>query len=307
MRRTSVLVAAAGLLAAAGLIIAQDKAAPPAGPARPADEQAIKQASQAFAKAFETGDANAVTALFTEQAEYMDEGGVPVRGRAALAKAYADFFANRQAVKAEAKTDAIRFLGQDTAVEDGTFIVTAKDSPPATSRFSALYVRQDGKWLIAMLKEWGDETTDRANLQDLAWLIGTWESEGGDLTARTTYEWAENKNFIRARYTLTPKKPGEQATSGTQVIGVDPALGLVRTWTFDAGGGIGEALWQWDGNRWVIESVGTLADGSQTTAENHLARSGDDGFTWKSIQRTVNGEPLPDLGPVKVKRVAAGQ
>src|SRR6476661_5376042 len=77
MKRTGVLVTAAGLLAAAaGFLIAQDKSAPPAaaGPPRPADEQAIREASQAFARAFEKGDAAALAALFTEQAEYVDDG-----------------------------------------------------------------------------------------------------------------------------------------------------------------------------------------------------------------------------------------
>jgi uncharacterized protein (TIGR02246 family) len=311
MKRTWALIAAAGLLAAAatGWIAAQDKAAPPAGaaPARPADEQAIREAAQAFARAFEKGDAPAVGALWTEEGEYINEEGTPVRGRAALAKAYANFFAKRPELKVESKTDKVRFLGTDTAVEEGTFTVKAKDSPADTSRYSALWVRQGGRWLMALLKEWGDDAANRPSLQDLAWLIGAWESDGPILTARTTYEWAENKNFIRAHYTLTPKKPGEPASSGTQVIGVDPASSSIRAWTFDSDGGIGEASWTWDGERWVIDSAGTLPDGSETKAQNFLTRAGDDAFTWKSVKRTLAGEALPDLGPVKVKRVAAGR
>lgn len=304
------LMAVAGILAAvtAGYIIAQDKpATPPSGPPRPADEAAISEASQAFARAFETGDAAAFAALWTEEGEYLDEGGEPVRGKAAIAKGYADFFAKRADVKAESKTDKIRFLGKDTAIEEGTFTVKAKDAPANVSRFSALYVRQDGKWLLALLKEWGDDTTDRANLQDLAWLIGTWESEGGDLKASTTYEWTANKAFIRAQYTITPKKARERASSGTQVIGVDPASGVIRAWIFDSEGGIGESWWTHDGERWVIESTGTLTDGTETAAQNHLTRAGADAFTWRSVHRTVNGEKMPDISPVKVKRVAASR
>src|SRR5262245_27138895 len=297
MKRTWALVAAVGLLGAAwtGFNLAQDKSAAPAGPARPADEAAIRQASQAFARAFEKGDVQALAALWTDEAEYIDEDGEPVRGRAALTKAYADFFAKRRELKVEGKTAKIRFLGKDTAVEEGTFTVKAKDSPANASRFSALYVRQDGRWLIALLKEWGDETTNTPSLQDLAWLIGTWESEGPDLKASTTYEWAENKAFIRARYTIAPKKEGEKPSSGTQVIGVDPGSGVLRGWLFDSEGGIGESSWTWDGERWVIDSSGTLADGSQTTAQNFLTRAGDGGFTWRSVKRTLNGESLPDL------------
>ena len=305
MSRTNILTAVVGLLAAAltGFLVAQDRPAA----ARPADEQAIREATQAFARAFEKGDAQAVGALFTEEAEYIDEDGAPVRGRAALAKAYTDFFAKRQELKAEAKTEKVRFLGKDTAVEEGTFTVKAKTTPANASRYSALYVRQDGRWLMALLKEWGDETTNAPSLQDLAWLIGTWESEGTDLKASTTYEWADNKAFIRARYSIVPKKDGEKASSGTQVIGVDPGSGVIRAWLFDSEGGIGESFWTHDGERWVIDSAGTLADGSETTAQNFLTRTGDDGFTWRSVKRTLNGEHLPDLGTVKVKRTAAGK
>ena len=90
---------------------------------------------------------------------------------------------------------------------------------------------------------------------------------------------------------------------GRQVIGVDPATGLLRSWTFDADGGIGEATWTWDEGRWAIDSAGTLADGSGTTALNFLTKTGPDSFTWKSVKRIVDGQSLPDLGPVTVKRV----
>jgi uncharacterized protein (TIGR02246 family) len=271
---------------------------------RPADREAVQEATRQFAKAFEKGDAAAVAALFTETGEYANEDGPPIHGRAALAKAYADFFTKRVGVKLTSKSNAVRFVGQDTAVEDGTFSATAKDQPTRTCRYSALMVRQDGKWLMAMLKEWGDEETYSATLDDVAWLIGTWESTAQDVTARTTYEWAPNKKFILARYTVTPK--GEKPMAGTQILGVDPANGHIRSWTFDADGGIGEATWTWDDGRWAIASDATTADGADSTALNFMTKVGADQFTWKSVKRTVGGDDLPDVGPVTVKRVAGG-
>ena len=153
-----------------------------------------------------------------------------------------------------------------------------------------------------MFKEWGDDATDRATMSDIAWLIGTWESTTGDVTARTAYEWAPNKQFMIVRYTVTPK--GDKPMVGTQVIGVDPANGAIRSWTFDADGGIGEATWAWDDGRWAITSEATLADGSDSTALNFLTKTGPDTFTWKSVKRTEEGDSLPDIGPVIVKRVA---
>jgi len=278
--------------------------APPAAAEndRPADRDAVRDATRQFGRAFEKGDAAAVAASFTESGEYLNDEAPPIHGRAALAKAYADFFAKKVDLKIESKSNKIRFIGQDTAVEEGTFTAKAKDQPTRSSRYSALFVRQDGKWMMAMLKEWGDEATERADINDVAWLIGTWESSGGDLTAKTKYEWAPNKKFMIARYTVTPKDG--KAMAGTQVIGVDPQTGAIRSWTFDADGGIGEASWSWDEGRWAIDSDATLADGSDSTAINFLTKAGADTFTWKSVKRTLEGDELPDLGPVIVKRVA---
>jgi hypothetical protein len=221
-----------------------------------------------------------------------------------LAKAYEGFFAGRQQVTAETKTDKIRFLGADTAIEDGTFTVAAQGSRPNASRYSALYVREGGHWRIALLKEWSDEQANAARLDELAWLIGTWETDGGEVAARTIYSWSANKAFIRADYTITMKIDGGQTLSGTQVIGLDPAIGQIRAWLFASDGGIGESTWIWEDDRWLIESSGTLADGSSTSAVNILTRSGNDAFVWRSGQRTHNGEPEPDIAPVTVKRVA---
>jgi uncharacterized protein (TIGR02246 family) len=277
--------------------------APPAAASndRPADRTAIQEATRQFARAFEKGDASAIAASFTEAGEYLNDEAPPIHGRAALEKAYADFFAKKVDLKLESTSNKIRFVGQDTAVEEGTFTAKAKDQPTRACRYSALFVRQDGKWMMAMLKEWGDEGTERAHINDIAWLIGTWESNGGNATAKTTYEWAPNKKFIIARYSVTPKDG--KAMVGTQVIGVDPQSGAIRSWTFDADGGIGEATWSWDEGRWAIDSDATLADGSDSSALNFLHKTGPDTFTWKSVKRTLDNEDLPDIGTVTVKRV----
>lgn len=56
----------------------------------------------------------------------------------------------------------------------------------------------------------------------------------------------------------------------------------------------------------MIDSTGTLADGSSTSALNYLVRSGNDAFTWRSVNRTQAGQTLPDLPAITVKRAAAG-
>ena len=61
--------------------------------------------------------------------------------------------------------------------------------------------------------------------------------------------------------------------------------------------------WSLDGKRWVLDATGVRADGGETTATNILIPLDKDSFTWQSVERTLNGEPVPDVAPVKVTRV----
>ncbi len=285
---------------ACGVMPAQGQTNP-----RASDEAAIREAARQFARAFESGDAAAVAGAFTEEAEYHDEENEPLRGRAAIQKAYANLFANRQKIKVTGTSDSVTFLGKDTALEEGTFEVQNEGRPGTASRYSALFVRQDGKWQMALLKEWSDDSKPVISLNDLAWLIGSWESDGPESKARTTYEWSKNKAFIRSHFSIEDKKMGQAISSGTQVLGVDPTEGVLRAWTFGDEGGFGEAIWTWEEDQWVIESTGTLPEGQTTSAVNFLKPGGADEFSWRSVERTIDDEPQPDIGPVRVKRVAA--
>ena len=310
MKKPFAVVVVLGLLTvvAARHIRAQNRPETvPQSSARSGDEAAIRGESQALARAFEKGDAKEVAGFWTSEGEYVDEGGEPVHGREALEKAYAGFFDKRPELKVESRTDSIRFLGTDSAIEEGTFSVRAKDAPPDSSRFSSLYVREGGRWRIAMLKEWNDDTSSRPSLEDLAWLIGTWASESEEVKATVTYEWSETKAFIRSKFVITPRKGDAKPSSGSQVIGVDPAEGVIRAWTFDPDGGFGEASWNWEGTRWSIDSAGTLADGSRSTALNFMTPAGKDSFTWRSVRRTIDGNDMPDVDAIKVNRVAEGK
>jgi uncharacterized protein (TIGR02246 family) len=305
MRKLVASAATVGL-ALLALLSAQPRAADEPGDARGQDEQSIRRVSEAFAGAFAAGDAAKVGQFFTPQGEYLsDDRDEPLHGRDAIEKAYAEFVAKRPKITAEAKVEKVRFLGRDTAVEEGVFTVkpVEGEGPVTSSRYSTLYVREDGAWRIALMKEWDEDPAEPPGLDALAWLVGTWDAGSDDRRLQTTYEWAAGKKFLVARFKIS----GEGETSGVQIIGVDPAYETVRSWLFESDGGIGEASWSWDGQRWEIESSATLADGSESTATNFLRRTGPDAFTWQSVDRVEEGERQPDIGPVKVTRRAASR
>jgi uncharacterized protein (TIGR02246 family) len=265
---------------------------------RPDDDKAIRQATADFIKAVEKGDAKAVASFWTEEGEYIGEDGATVRGRAAIEAEYAKAFAKKHRLKVDVTVESIRFPSKDTAIEEGyakSYRVGSEQ--PTASRYSVLHVREGGRWLMAVLREWPDEGI---SLRDLDWLIGTWEAKNDDVEVRTTYEWDAKKNGIHCRITIKGKG---RTVSATQVILKDPRTGQLRSWIFDDDGGFGDSTWARDGKRWVITAAGVQADGGELTSTNILTPIDKDTFTWQSTERTLDDEPLDNIAPVKVTRV----
>ena len=221
-------------------------------------------------------------------------------GRANLESSFAEFFSNNPDAKAEVHPASLRFLSRDTAMGEGNVAVRRGPTQPAkAANYSALFVRDDGQWRLAQLRE--ISPSDNATVDDLSWLIGEWKSVTGEgAEIRTTYTWDDNKKFINVQFTL--KEP-TLSLSGRQIIGVDPATGGIRSWTFEANGGVAEADWRHDGDHWVLDSDGTLPDGRTLTQTNVLRRINDDTVTWQSVDRLLGDEKIPDLAPVKVTRI----
>lgn len=264
------------------------------------DEAAVRAALDSFVAAFQKGDGKAVAAHWTAAGEYTDDDGTTFRGRPALEKAYAEFFAKNPAPALAVEVDSVRFPSRDTAVVEGHFkLRRAKGGELVVSRCSFLYAREDGKWLIAIAREWPG---DGLSLRDLEWMIGDWEAKRDGTVVRTKYEWTANRSFIRCQYSIT--RDGGTST-GMQMFGKDPATGALRVWTFDDDGGIGEADVGRDGKKWVHTARGVTADGRVLTASNILTPVDADSFLWHPVGRTLDGDEVPDLPPIKVTRVLA--
>ncbi len=301
--KTRLGVLAAALLAAgpwASPLLSQEVALQAGSPDKDhaADRAAIRAAGQSFLKAYTAGDARALAAHWTAQGEYLADDGTILRGRGSIEKAYAELFDKKAgATRAEIETTSLRFPSRDTAIEEGYFKMQTGKEAPVTSKYSILHVRDDGKWLMAVVREWPREG---ASLRDLDWLIGAWTARRGETEVRTTYEWWGEKSFIRV--TITVQNEGRTRT-GFQMIGKDRATGQIRSWTFDPAGSFAEATWTRDGKKWVQESAAVLENGTTVSATNLLTRIDDNAFTFQSVQRSENGEPIADIPPVRVTRV----
>jgi uncharacterized protein (TIGR02246 family) len=316
MRRLGIVVMGGGLLTVlvCGLVTATGENANPkphnANPKwlaadqesaendRPADRDALRKMAGDFADAFNRGDAKALAAAWTERGEYYSDEGDVLRGRVAIEKAYAEHFQEKPNGKMEVDIRSIYFPSRDTAIEDGVARVRTEGSDlPTSTRYSVLHVREDGKWKMAIVREWGAVEN---KLDDIAWLVGDWtaKSPKGEVTMK--FAWNAKKTMIRNSFTV---KEGDRVTAtGTQTISFDPATRQLRSWTFEEEGGRGEGTWFRDGERWVQQSEGVLQDGTEVAAFNIIKRIDNDHFVWRSVDRMVAGESAPDTTPIKVTR-----
>lgn len=283
----------------------REKAPPvPATDARGSDRAAIRKTMQSFAEAFQKSDAVAAASFMTAEAELVPENAEPVRGRDAIQKAYTNWFAKNARPKISLAPQSLEFLSRDTAIEEGDMTLTTAsgdETDETKNHYQILFAREDGKWLLASIREW---VLDKPELDDLAWLIGTWSAKQPDAEVHTTYEWFGNKKFILARFSLREK---ETSVTGMQLIGTDPATGGLRTWTFEVDGGFGEGTCVRDGKHWIFETNTALADTSMMSATNILVPVNRNTFTWQPVNLTIDGEQVSDLPPVKVVRVMPGK
>jgi uncharacterized protein (TIGR02246 family) len=263
---------------------------------RAADRAAIHHTMKCFAEAFQKGDAVAAVAHLTWGAELIPADAEPVRGRDAIRQAFAAYFAKSPRAKIAAIDETVRFPSRDTAVDEGHLKVTPEKVQPTTNRYSVLYVREEGQWLLAQIREWADE---HAELRDLDWLLGTWEANQPNVAIRATYDWFGDKSFVRGTIDLHDQ---ERHISGMQLIGRDPGTGKLRLWVFESNGGFSAGTCTRDGNNWIFDTAGVLADGREVSATYLMVRVNQDTLTWQPVDLTLGGEPAAKLPPVKVTR-----
>jgi uncharacterized protein (TIGR02246 family) len=264
--------------------------------------------AQAFIAAFNKGDAKAVAAFWTPDATYVDQTGREYKGRAAIEKLYEKVFAGRKGAKLAIHVTSAKRLSPDVALEDGVTEVTPADGGLSTAaRFTAILVKKDGEWYLQSVRDSVPHPpSNHEHLEDLEWLIGEWagEAEKGE-SARASYDWAENQNFIVSSFATTLN--GAPVVGGTQWIGWDAVEKKIRSWSFYSRGGFGEAVWSKDGNKWTLKTTAQTGAGKKVSATNIVTKTDNDHMTWQMTELTVDGKSLPDPRPVKLKRLKPTQ
>ncbi len=270
-----------------------------------ANEAAIRATAVAFVKAFNKGDAKAIASMWMSDGTLADDEGRLIKGRKAIEDEYAALFKAHPTARMEVSVQSVEFPTPTMAIEDGISQVLTRDSaPPSAARYTAVHVLEDGKWLIATVRETALAVPSNYHrLQELGWAVGTWESNSENIRRRFRLRWIANKNFLERDFTV--EQDGLLSTSGTQVIGWDPRSQQIVSWTFDSTGGYSTARWLPLPDGWRIESEGVSADGLPTSSKDRVVHvPGDDNvFGYSSLDRRVGDRRLPDHREVAFDRV----
>jgi uncharacterized protein (TIGR02246 family) len=267
------------------------------------DARAIAALVASFTRAFNAGDATAAAATYAEDALVVDEQSERTEGRAAVRDQLAASFAESPGSTIAIKVANLRFLGPDTALEEGstTIMPAGAGQAPEVTRFTVVYVKHDGRWLQSAVRdEVSHDLTPHDRLKELEWMVGEWINESQAAVVHTTCKWADNGNFLTREFTM--KTHGRPVLSGTQLIGWDPVRGQFKTWIFDTEGGFGEGYFSRNGDEWVVKAEGVRQDGKHASVTNILKRLGKDRASWQSVDRTVGGLAIPGIAEFTLVR-----
>lgn len=285
-----------------------------------ADTKAIQEAGQAYKVALERGDGKALTALWTPDGDIVDAMGNVMKGRdtVSMLEPAAEGDAQPGQPEIAVRETKLRFLDANVALEDGTVeVMPPGHAVPLRGRFSATWVRHEGSWKLAALREArGDEASGDETLASLDWMVGDWTvvddaTTGKPATNKARIEvstrWNPTRTFLLRDMKITP--PGAAADAAIQVtqrIGWDPLSKSIRSWVFSSDGGHGEAAWSRDDGSWVARTTAVLPDGSQTSSLNIYTYDGKDKCLWRSLPTHVGGEHMPQVKITLVRKPGTG-
>ena len=311
------------------VVAEQSLASQPAAPRRlpatpdalPAVVTAVRSTIADYLAAFNRHDPIALAAYWTSDGEKLDlDTGSRTTGQQAVAHSFDRLFAADQQTTIAFDIEAVRPIHNDVVVVDGISQLSFSDRDPTRSRFSAVLVRQEDRWLIETIREAVASTTltihDR--LAELAWLRGSWEDISDGVTASLQCDWNEAGTFLIRRHLVTadPEPPGAatRLTAGvpallpidegnhlqpvkprclslTEYIGWDESRGEIHSWLFCSDGRTAEWSWLRTKTGWLL-TTDTDFEASRGSTQLILTRIGSDEMTLQ-----VSAGPDPQFMP----------
>jgi uncharacterized protein (TIGR02246 family) len=238
--------------------------------------RAIRASSREYVAANRRGDLETLRKMLTSDGDYVDASGRAFKIRDMTQKPSAGSTPDTLFEELPSRGSMLRFITPDVAIEDGaTDFGTTGDGNDVRGRFTAIWVKRDGRWLLDSLRE-STSTLPQFNekLKPLAWLLGEWVGTTDEAAILVSSHWSNDGNYIIREFLV--RRDGRDDISATQRIGWDSSAGKIRCWTFDSQGGTSQGIWKRDGLRWLVDSSEVLADGKKSKSAVILT-PGDDG------------------------------
>ena len=268
-----------------------------------AEREAIRKEVASYVEAYNKRDAKKLVSHWLPEGVYVRQlTGEQISGHEALEKEFLSLFEESEGVTLAAETETIAFVSPNVAVENGNAEVTHADKSKSSSRYSAVYVKRDGKWLIDRISEESNELPDSHGdeLAELEWMVGDWVDVIGDVTVTIECHWTKNRNYICRAFEIA--REGVVENTGMQIIGWDAKQKHIRSWLFDSDSTYIEGTWTKNEDRWVVQSVATMVEGESGSSTSIFRPIDESSYGWQKVNRIVDGQLLPDIEEVVIHR-----
>ena len=270
-------------------------------------QDALDAATRSYVEATNARRFEAMADQWTEGAE-LSEGGGLIVGREAIVASIRGWLETNPEARIAIRLTGVKPLGTTAARVRGVMSFTRRPgAKPIETRFESLRVLEGATWRLA---ESTVEPSQVDALEALAWMVGTWRATDPDsgATVDASYQRVAGGHLILGGIRhRAPARDGLPATEidVVELVHPDKATGSVRSWVFDSTGARAEGVFETDGTSFNRRFVGTTADnaaGDVARWVQVIVPTGDSTCTMQSIERTLDGRPLPDKAPLHFKR-----
>lgn len=249
-----------------------------------------------YLRAFRNRDAAAVAACWSESADNRSlDSGEETRGREQVEQVFQTLFEEDASAEIDLDIHDIRPLGGDVAVVDGISQLSFSTGDATASRFTAIVMKKDGRWMLESVREAATELPETSRgyaMRMVGDFSGRWESASGAQDVATHAFWTAGGGFLVRSHTM-------QADAGdreiTEIIGWDPVRQGIRSWSFTSDGGFAEGSWTLNDDHFDVMLDGTTASGEIVSGRLTITRLGPDDLLTE-MEGSAIAELLPPTG-----------
>jgi len=265
-------------------------------------ESQIRDQLSRYVEAFNDRRFDDLAGLLNPQLSYSDESaGIETDEAVTFMQRLKASVEAEPTLQLNAQINELQLQDSTTAVVQGSAVLQAEGVPDERSDFVVTMTKSESSWTIAAIV---DRSTDKIRqrtaseaLDSLGWLVGTWQDDSPEKLV-STIEYMPGRQFLRRTIT----KPATDTTLAMEIIGYDPSLHRVRSWTYFADGSFSTGTWSGQTDHWNIDVTQTLRDGRIASGTYVIRPVDRNQMDVQIVSREVGGELRPGGADVTMTR-----